>query len=87
MKNFPIRQWFAAAVIAMTALMMQPAIAQETQGETPVREPTHPLLWLAMVTLAIVIAVAVQQMMRVKKAKRQREHSSLSRDNVKTNPR
>lgn len=86
MKKTLARQWFETAVMAMTVAVVQPVFAQETQGETPIGEPTNPLLWLAMVTLAIGIVVVVQQMLRLKKAKREREHSSLSRNNVKTDP-
>ncbi len=62
------------------------AIAAEELETTALKSPGHPLLWLAIFTLAIVGVVAGWQFSRVQKAKRENQHATVggARADVKT---
>ncbi|WP_295684148.1 hypothetical protein [uncultured Nevskia sp.] len=82
MNNFVIK--LGSPLALLLPLLSQ---AQTALAPTQIKEPTHPLLWLALLTLGIGLFWVLWQVFKVRKAKRENVHSSLSRGNIKTEPR
>ena len=70
-----MRRVTQASLLLLTVVS---SVAAEVAPEATVENAANDeLLWLAVVTMVFAIAVAAWQVVKVRKAKRTREHSSL----------
>lgn len=67
-----------AALASLSAAPLAAQVQSDAREAAAVESGTHPLLWLALLTLAIVVGFALWQRSRVAKAKQNNDHSSLS---------
>lgn len=79
MKRIPFNAGFVPALFVLMATVE----AQVAEEATVEKAAGDELLWLALLTLGIAIAVGVWQLARVRKAKRTHEHSAMTEHDPK----